>query len=352
MTHRHLITLITRIPALSLAFLLTAYCLLPTAFAQTATGTLSGTVVDENGAVVSGVAVSVMNPATSLERNTTTNDAGFFTLPLLPPGTYTLTARRDGFKIIRAENIVLNVNDERSLQIQMKVGDVKEVVNVTGEAPLINESPAVGTVVDRQFVENIPLNGRSFQSLITLSPGVVLTKSTFAEQGQFSVNGQRANANYFTVDGVSSNAGVSAGLFLVQSAGGTLPSFSAAGGTNSLVSVDAMQEFRIQTSSFAPEFGRTPGAQVQILTRSGTNDFHGTLFEYFRNDGMDANDWFNNSRRLPKPALRQNDFGGVLGGPLYLPRFGEGGPSFYSGKNRTFFSSLTKGCDCDCRKAR
>src|SRR5574341_1253219 len=243
MTHRHLITLITRIPALSLAFLLTAYCLLPTAFAQTATGTLSGTVVDENGAVVSGVAVSVMNPATSLERNTTTNDAGFFTLPLLPPGTYTLTARRDGFKIIRAENIVLNVNDERSLQIQMKVGDVKEVVNVTGEAPLINESPAVGTVVDRQFVENMPLNGRSFQTLISLTPGVVTTPASLASGnlGQFSVNGQRADANYFTVDGASANVGMTASTVLGQTVGGALPGLSAQGGTNSLVSVDALQ---------------------------------------------------------------------------------------------------------------
>ncbi len=317
--------------------LLTAHCSLLTVRAQSATATLSGTVEDQNGAVVPGANVIVLNSGTRLQREATTNDQGYFTIPLLPPNTYTVTVRRDGFAPVQVPNVVLNVGDQKALQIQLKAGDVNATVQVTNEAPIINESPAVGTVVDRQFVENLPLNGRSFQSLIALTPGVVLTKTSFGEQGQFSVNGQRANANYFTVDGVSANAGVSAGLGLVQSAGGALPAFGASGGTNSLVSVDAMQEFRIQTSTFAPEFGRTPGGQVQIATRSGTNEFRGTVFEYFRNDVFDANDWFANSRGLPKPTLRQNDFGGVLGGPIYLPRFGEGGPAIYSGKNRTFF---------------
>src|SRR5262249_54106948 len=136
------------------------------------------------------------------------------------------------------------------------------------------------------------------------------------DQGQFSVNGQRADANYFTVDGVSANFGVTGYFVMVQSASGALPALSALGGTNSLASVDAMQEFRIQTSSFAPEFGRTPGAQISIVTRSGTNGFHGTLFEYFRNNALDARDWFVNFNGLTKPAARQNDFGGVFGGPV------------------------------------
>jgi hypothetical protein len=151
----------------------------------------------------------------------------------------------------------------------------------------------------------------------------VVTATAFGDQGQFRVNGQRTDANYFTVDGVSANFGVAGYQPLVQAAGGALPSLSALGGTNSLVSVDAMQEFRIQTSSFAPEFVRTPGAQVSIVTRSGTNAFHGTLFEYFRNNDLDARDWFVNYNGLVKPAERQNDFGGVLGGPTR--------------KNKTFF---------------
>jgi hypothetical protein len=179
-----------------------------------------------------------------------------------------------------------------------------------------SESGSVSTVVDHTFVENLPLNGRSFQTLMMLTPGVVVTATAFDDQGQFSVNGQRADANYFTIDGVSANFGVTGYIAMVQSASGSLPALSASGGTNSLVSVDAMQEFRIQTSSFAPEFGRTPGAQVSIVTRAGGNDFHGTLFEYFRNDALDAKDWFVNFASLAKPAERLNDFGGVLGGPI------------------------------------
>src|SRR6202040_3431459 len=149
-----------------------------------------------------------------------------------------------------------------------------------------------------------------------LAPGAVVTPTAFDDQGQFSVNGQRADANYFTVDGVSANFGVTGYLALVQAASGALPALSSSGGTNSLVSVDAMQEFRIQTSSFAPEFGRTPGGQISIVTRSGTNAFHGSLFEYFRNSVLDARDWFVNLNGLAKPAERVHDFGGVFGRPV------------------------------------
>src|SRR5574341_519821 len=304
------------------AALLFALCAFPFAIAraQSATSTLSGTVEDQNGAVVPGATVTVKSPYTGLNRETTTNDAGYFTVPLLPPGAYTVRAQHEGFKIVQID-IVLNVGDQRVLQIPLQTGDVKEVVNVTGEAPLINESPAVATTVDRQFVENLPLNGRSFQSLISLTPGVALTTVTGGgEQGQFTVNGQRPDTNYFTVDGVSANIGLSPNTSLGQQAGGTLPGGAVTGGTNSLVSVDALQEFKIQTSTYAPEFGRQPGAQVQILTRSGVNDFRGAVFEYFRNDALDANDWFANANRLPRPALRQSDFGGVLGGPIIKDR--------------------------------
>src|SRR5262249_30640126 len=148
-----------------------------------------------------------------------------------------------------------------------------------GAPPLSGGTGAVSTVVDRALVENLPLNGRSFQSLITLAPGGGLTAPAFNEQGQFSVNGQRPDANSFTVDGVSANFGVTGYFPLMQTAGGALPALSAQGGTNGLVSVEALQEFRIQTSSFAPEFGRTPGGQVSIVTRSGSNAFHGTAYE-------------------------------------------------------------------------
>jgi hypothetical protein len=325
-----------------LVFLLSAFSLLPSAFAQSATATLSGTVEDTNGAVIPGVAITVTNTATALQRKTATNDTGYFIVPLLPPGTFIVRAERDGFAPVETQNVVLNVGDQKSLQIQLKAGSITEMVSIEGDAPLINESSAVSTIVDRQFVANMPLNGRSFQSLISLTPGVVFqgtAGNSPSTGGQFSVNGQRTNANYFTVDGVSANYGITTGAltFVGESGSGSLPGLTALGGTNSIVSVDALQEFKIQTSSYAPEFGRMPGGQISLLTRSGTNEYHGTLFDYLRNDVLDANDWFANRSGLPRAKNRQNDFGGVFGGPLPLPRFGEGGPSFHSGKDRTFF---------------
>jgi hypothetical protein len=294
------------------------------ALAQSATATLSGTVQDQSGAVVSGASVIVVNVGTRLQRQTATNQDGYFTIPLLPPSTYTVTVRRDGFAPVEVKDLVLNIGDEKSLQIQLKVGSVSATVEVTGQASLLNESPAVGTVVERQFVANIPLNGRSLQSLIALTPGVVFQTVNSNPQGggQFSVNGQRPDANYFTVDGVSANFSINAGnaQFTGQAAAGSLPGLTALGGTNSLVSIDALQEFKIQTSSYAPEFGRVPGGQISLITRSGTNSFHGDLFDYLRNDVMDAKDWFTNNRGLAKPEERQNDFGGVLGGPIIKDR--------------------------------
>jgi hypothetical protein len=283
---------------------------------QSTSATLFGTVVDQSGASIPGASVTVRNAATGVDRHATTDDGGAFTVPLLPPATYTVTIARDGFTTLEVRDVVLNVNDRRSIAIQLKVGQVGATVEVTNDPPMIDESPEVSTVVDRQFAENLPLNGRSFQSLVSLTPGVVLTKTDLGEQGQFSVNGQRASANYFTIDGVGANIGVSRAGPQGQLTGGALPGLGATGGSNNLVSVDALQEFKVLTSSYAPEYGRTPGAQVSIVTRPGTNRFTGSLFEYFRNEALDANDWFNNASGLSKPALRQSDFGGVLGGPI------------------------------------
>jgi len=308
-------------------------------YAQGATATLSGVVMDQAGAVVPGVNIAVISIAQGFQRTTTTSDEGTFVVALLPPGNYTVKAEREGFTPAEVRDVILNVNDQRTIKLPMNVGQVtSQTVDVLDSPSLIDESSAVGTTVDRQFVSNMPLNGRSVQPLINLSPGVVLTKSSNTEGGQFSVNGQRANSNYFTVDGVSANIGVSIGSSPYQAATGSLPGLAVSGGTNNLVSIDALEEFKIQTSSYAAEFGRTPGAQVQLITRAGTNKFHGSAFQYFRNEAFDANDWFNNARKLAKPATRQSDFGFVLGGPVLLPRFGEGGRQpWFDGKNSTFF---------------
>src|SRR5215469_5115279 len=290
--------------------------------AQTERAAITGRVTDPTKAVIAGARVSVINKDTNVRYGGATNNTGSYTITALPPGTYRVEVEKEGFRTIVQTGILLHVQDTVELNYEMALGATTQSVTVEGGAPIVNTTDAtVSTVVDRQFAEDLPMNGRSFQTLIELTPGVVVTASNFQDNGQFSVNGQRAASNYWTVDGVSANIGIGAASNTPDPGnglGGTLGSFSVLGGTNSLVSVDAMQEFRIQTSAYAPEFGRTPGGQIAIVTRSGTNQFHGTLFDYLRNDALDANNWFNTSvtPALAKSQERQNDFGGTFGGPI------------------------------------
>jgi len=299
----------------------------PLSLGQTETATLSGLITDPQGKVVPDVAVEVTNVDNNITVHRTTNGAGLYVVVGLKPGRYRVSVTKEGFRRIDLTDLVLNVQDVLSRNFQLQLGPVLASITVVADEAKVNtESAAVSTVVDRQFAENLPLNGRSFQGLIELVPGVVVVPSNSTDNGQFSINGQRAASNYWTVDGTSANIGVSGGISGGNGIGGAAGAFNAFGGTNNLVSVDAMQEFRIQTSTYAPEFGRTPGGQISIVTRSGTNQFHGTLFDYFRNDALDASDWFNgynNVPPLPKNQERQNDFGGTFGGPIL--------------KNHTFF---------------
>jgi len=301
------------------AFALLLLVLFPAALrAQSTNASLTGRITDSTKAAIADAKIAAVSTATNVRYEISSNASGEYYLPNLPPSAYQLEIEKTGFKKLIKPGVMLHVQDALEINFEMTVGSVSETITVESGAPLVNtESATVSTVIDRTFVEGLPLNGRSFQTLIMLTPGVVVTPTAFNDQGQFSVNGQRADANYFTVDGVSANFGVTGFFPLLQSGSGALPALTASGGTNSLVSVDALQEFRIQTSSFAPEFGRTPGGQISIVTRSGTNQFHGTAFEYFRNDVLDARDWFANFNHLPKPAERQNDFGGVFGGPVF-----------------------------------
>ena len=311
-----------RFPRITVVLVLAVLTAFPLV-AQSPNGTMNGRVLDPSNRAIAGADILAINDVTGLKYSAKTNSEGIYVVPNLPPGPYRLQVSKVGFKTIVKPDIVLNVQDALSINFTLPVGATFETVTVEGGAPLVNtESAAVSTVVNRQFAENLPLNGRSFQTLIQLTPGVVLTPSNANDAGQFSVNGQRANANYWMVDGVSANIGVSANGIAGNGLAGALPSFSAQGGTNSLVSVDALQEFRIQTSTYAPEFGRTPGAQISIVTRSGMNRFHGTAFDYLRNDVLDANNWFNNFYvpALPKPQERQNDFGGTFSGPILKDR--------------------------------
>ncbi len=317
-----------------------AVCSLPfaVAHAQSTTATLSGTVEDQNGAAIPGVTVTVVNKGTQLKREATTNQQGDFAIPLLPPGGYTVRAQGQGFAPTEFTSVVLNVGDQKALKIELKAGDINAQVRVNSEALLINESPAVATVIDRQFVSNLPLNGRSFQDLILLTPGVSTqspsgrTAFGLGLTGEFSVNGQRTESNNYFVDGVSANVGTSTGQAVTFYAGasGSLPASTALGTTQALVSVDALQEFRVQSSTFSAEYGRLPGGQFTFVTKSGTDQLHGSGFEYYRNGALDAQDWFNNYFGMPQLDIRQHDFGGTLGGPVRIPRF-------YDGKHRTFF---------------
>jgi len=305
------------------------------ACAQSPTGTISGIVFDPDARAVPGADIIVVNDLTRLQYETKTNEVGLYSVPNLPPGPYRVQASKAGFKTLIKPDIVLNVQDSITINFTLPVGAASIAVTVEGGAPIINTQDAsVGTVIDNTYVRNMPLNGRSFQDLILLSPGVVTTspqtQASLGYNGEFSVNGQRTESNYYTVDGVSANVSTTPGAVSAPSSSGSLPSATVLGTTQALVSVDSLQEFRVQTSSYSAEYGRNPGGQFVFVTRSGTNDWHGTLFEYFRNNVFDANNWFNNAYGLPQPALRQNDFGGTVGGPVEIPHV-------YNGQDKTFF---------------
>jgi Carboxypeptidase regulatory-like domain/TonB-dependent Receptor Plug Domain len=260
--------------------------------AQSTNASVSGEITDQQNRVIPETEVEIKNVDTGVTQTTKTNGGGFYSFPALSPGNYLMSVRKQRFQTVSVTGITLHVQDNLSRNFVLQIGSSAESVTVTADSVNINTTDgSVSTVVDRNFVENIPLNGRSLQPLIALTPGVVLTTATNNEPGQFSVNGQRADANYFTVDGVSANFG--SGAFSAgQQASGALPAFNGSGGTNSLVSIDSIEEFRVDTSSYSPEFGRTPGGQISIATRSGTNQFHGDVFDYFRNNVLDANSWF------------------------------------------------------------
>jgi hypothetical protein len=274
--------------------LLTVACPL---FAQSDSATLSGTITDPSGAVISNGTVLVTNTETNISQTTRSNSVGLYSFPKLAPGHYRISVKNTGFKESVRTDLILHVGDTVSENFKMEIGSSSETVSVSADSqPLNTEDATVGTVVEREVVENMPLNGRSFQGLITLSPGVAtIAAAAGGSTGQFVVNGQRSDTNYFSVDGVSANAGSPPGGGLSSNGTGSTPTNSATGGFNNMVSIDALQEFRISTSNFAPEFGRSPGGQISLVSRAGTNGFHGDVFDYLRNTVLDANDWFLNA---------------------------------------------------------
>ncbi len=298
------------------------------AVAQMDTALLVGRVADSSGTVIVRARVELVDVDRNTKAKVETNESGLYVFQAIRASHYRIEVSAPGYKSASA-TLTVFVQDDIQQNFRLATGSPLASAAIQTNSTPVQTTGAVGTVVDQTLVKELPLNGRSFQTLFQLTPGVVITPASFANQGQFSVNGQRTNTNYFIIDGTSANVAIAAGVNPGQSAGGSLPAVTAFGGTNSLVSTDDVQEFAVLTSSYSPEFGRMPGAQISIVTRSGSNEFRGEIFDYIRNDAFDANDWFANRDNLKRAALRQNDYGGVLGGPIL--------------KSRTFFFGSYEG---------
>lgn len=280
------------------------------AWAQTELATLTGSVSDQTGAILRGVSITVINQATNVSAATESGDSGRYTLPSLRPGTYRLEAALSGFKKQMRSGIILQVNQTGRLDITMSVGDVAEQVTVAAEVSLLEtETSSRGAVIDQRKIVELPLNGRDYNQLALLSPGVLASTprlNSIGFKGAFNVNGNRAFHNAFQLDGVDN----------------TSYSNSFRGNNMQVVqpSIDALQEFKIQTNAYTAEFGRSAGALVNAVIKSGTNQLHGSAYEFLRNRALDANNFFANKNGAAKPFRIRNQFGGTLGGPIRKDR--------------------------------
>jgi hypothetical protein len=291
----------------TLFVLLTFIILSIPAFAQVDQGSLVGRITDQTGAVVSGATVHATNTLTNVTADTVTNDSGYYQFPLLPVGKYTVMVEKTGFKRSSAEEIDLHAGTQPKIDMALQLGTVADAVTVTADAPLINEtSTELGTVIDDHKVTEMPLNGRNFAQLFSLENGYNLGGQS--ARGGVELNGQSSGGNAFLMDGVTMGFGELSAIGI-----------GAIGGTGTLIntlSVDAIQEFKTSDGAFSADYGFASGGVINVTTKSGTNHFHGTAWEYFRNDKMDAVDFISNSKGLGKAERRQNQFGGNLGGPL------------------------------------
>jgi Carboxypeptidase regulatory-like domain/TonB dependent receptor len=288
----------------------------PHAAGQTAD--LSGTVRDPSGAVIPRAIVTITKENTGLKQETLSEEQGFYRFAFLPPGSYAIAAMAQGFRFLSQPGVKLDAGQKARVDFTLLPASVKESITVRGSTSSVQtESPAVATEVDSQLIRDLPVNNRSFQPMIALAPG-----ASFQSNGtSLNVNGQRDTANYFTVDGVSANVAMGSRPFGEgPTPGGVFPAFDALGSTHGIISMEALQEFKLQTSTYTAEFGRAGGGQLAIVSRSGSNELHGSVFEYFRNEVLDTNDWFANAAGFPRAELRQNDFGTFFGGPILKDR--------------------------------
>ncbi|HEY1338297.1 MAG TPA: TonB-dependent receptor, partial [Bryobacteraceae bacterium] len=246
---------------------------------------------------------------------------GDYSVGALEPGVYKITVRKEGFRTVIRFGVKVGLAVAARVDFTLPVGSMQESITVVGDAPLLDRADAAtGGQFEAGEIERLPLNGRGILTLLELVPGTNVTPATRGEAGQFTSTGQRPNTNYFLIDGVSANIGVTAGGVPAQSNGGALPGLSAFGSMDSLISLDAVQEFRLQTSTSVAEFGRLPGAIVTLTSRAGTNQFHGSTSYRIRRDVLAANDWFGNRAGFDRGALRLDDASETFGGPIVRDR--------------------------------
>ncbi|HKD08888.1 MAG TPA: carboxypeptidase regulatory-like domain-containing protein [Bryobacteraceae bacterium] len=294
------------------------------AFGQATTGQFSGTVTDASGGSVPNAKVTVTNTGTGAARSVTTDQTGGYLIAQLPPGTYDITAEAPGFKKEAQRAADLQVNQAATLNFTLQPGQVSETIEVTGAAPQLEaQSSSLGTVVNTQLTAELPLNGRNFVQLATLAPGVsgtgysvsgTIMSGTRPDDRRpgteiFS-NGNREGSNDFLYDGIDDNDRLTLSIVLRPA-------------------VEAIREFKVQTNLFSADQGRNSGAVVDVVTKSGANQIHGSAFEFLRNSAMDARNFFN-AKGTPFPSFRYNQFGGSFGGPIVIPKV-------YHGKDKTFF---------------
>jgi hypothetical protein len=289
---------------------------------QATTAQINGRIADPSGAAVPDARIVITNVETALKRESVSNEQGNYAAPLLPPGNYTINIFKEGFRPVTRSGMTLTVDQTVRLDVILEVGSVTEAVNVTAAAPLLEqETSALGQVVDNEKVTSIPINGRSPFRLIQLTPTVVSLPSSYGQfrdipvntqdDAAFSINGARAYTNELMIDGFPSTAGIGNEMT-------TIPN------------IDSTQEFKIQTSNLSAEWGRIGGGVINVSTRSGTNQLHGALYEFLRNDILNANEFFNKRGGKSTPEFRLNQFGYALGAPIVIPKL-------YNGKDRTFF---------------
>jgi hypothetical protein len=302
------------------AVLLVLFLSAPPLLAQVDTGTILGTIADASGAPINGAKVTLTNEGTGASLSTTTGADGAYKFTPLRVANYKVTASFQGFQTTTITSIEVNVGSDVVINFSLKPGAVTQSVEVVATVPVLQtQNAAVGQVVDSRSVNDLPLNGRNFTFLAQLAAGVNTPQADTrgnAASGAFAANGLRPAQNNYLLDGIDNNSDTVDFL----------------NGTNFVVlpPVDAIQEFKVQTSGFSAEFGRSGAAVLNATIKSGTNELHGSAWEFFRNDKLDAADFFENAGKVPKGELRQNQFGVTLGGPVVIPHV-------YNGKNKFFF---------------